>query len=425
MEDIRMTLPTAERGVPEALQSPTRPVSIGFTIGITAGTVALFLSYIGVLSLLLPLQISLLAPTNKVAVFSLFTGISVLLAIIANPLGGALSDRTTSRFGRRRPWIFVGAVLMAVSLFIMWRASSLALLFVGWCGIQIFSNVALAAITGTIPDQVPENQRGTISGIYGLAIPLAGILGAIIVGVVFKAAPTNSYLVMIVFVLLANIPLALFLHDKTLPKGFPPAFRLGEFLKDFWIDPRKYPDFGWAWLSRFIPSIGSFMATIYMVYYLQDAVKYPSPVQGASTFTIISTVVIIVSTLIGGFLSDRFQRRKIFVIVSVILLAVSLFLLAFFQTWPFVRIAAAVLGLGFGSFLAVDIAIITLVLPSAESRAKDMGVANIASTLPQALVPVIAGAILGLSHSYTLLFFITGIIVLLGSIVVVPIKAIR
>jgi MFS family permease len=314
---------------------------------------------------------------------------------------------------------------MAVSLFIMWRASSLALLFVGWCGIQLFSNFALAAITGTIPDQVPENQRGTISGIYGLAIPLAGILGAIIVGVVFKAAPTNSYLVMIVLVLLTNIPLALFLHDKTLPKGFPPPFRLWEFLKGFWIDPRRYPDFGWAWLSRFIPSIGSFMATTYMLYYLQDAVKYASPVQGASTFTIISTGVVIVSTLLGGFLSDRFQRRKIFVIVAVILLAVSMFLLAFFQTWQFVRIAAAVLGFGFGAFLAVDIAIITLVLPSAESRAKDMGVANIASTLPQVLVPVIAGAILGLSHSYTLLFLVTGIIVLLGSIVVLPIKAVR
>ena len=425
MEDIRTTSLTAERDVPEALQAPTRPASIGFTIGITAGTVALFLCYIGVLSLLLPLQISLLAPANKVAVFSLFTGISVLIAVVANPLGGALSDRTTSRFGRRRPWIFAGAVFMAVSLLIMRQAGSLALLFVGWCGIQLFSNFALAAITATIPDQVPENQRGTISGIYGLAIPLAAILGAIIVGQVFKAAPTNAYLVMIVLVLLVNIPLTLFLHDKVLPKGYFPPFRLREFLRGFWINPRRYPDFGWAWLSRFIPSIGSFMATNYMLYYLQDAVKYPSPVQGASTFTIISTAVIIVSTLLGGFLSDRLQRRKIFVIVSVILLAVSMFLLAFFQTWQFVRIAATILGFGFGAFLAVDIAIITLVLPSAESRAKDMGVANIASTLPQVLVPVIAGAILGLFHSYTLLFLVTGIIVLLGSIVVVPIKAVR
>ena len=147
MEDIRTTSLTAERDVPEALQAPTRPASIGFTIGITAGTVALFLCYIGVLSLLLPLQISLLAPANKVAVFSLFTGISVLIAVVANPLGGALSDRTTSRFGRRRPWIFAGDVFMAVSLLIMWQTGSLALLFVGWCGIQLFSNFALAAIT--------------------------------------------------------------------------------------------------------------------------------------------------------------------------------------------------------------------------------------------------------------------------------------
>lgn len=425
MEDIRVTMPTAERGVPEALQAPTRPASLGFTAGITAGTVALFLCYIGVLSLLLPLQISLLAPANKVAVFSLFTGISVLIAVVANPLAGALSDRTTSRFGRRRPWIFVGSLLMAVSLFIMWQAANLPLLFIGWCGIQLFSNFVLAAITATIPDQVPENQRGTISGIFGLAVPLGGILGATVVGQVFKAAPTNAYLVMIVAVLVTNIPLALFLHDKVLPKGYLPPFRLGAFLKGFWINPRTYPDFGWAWLTRFIPFIGYFMATNYVLFYLQDAVKYPSPVQGASTFTIVSTAVVILSTLLGGFLSDRLQRRKLFVIVAVTILAVSMLLLALFQTWQFVLLAAAVLGLGFGAYLAVDVAIITLVLPSAEDRAKDMGIANIANTLPQALAPVIAGAILGLSHSYTLLYVAAAVFVLLGIIVVMPIKAVR
>ncbi len=425
MEDVRVASPTAARGVPEALQAPTQPASLGFMAGITVAMVSLFVCWVGVLALLLPLQISLLAPANKITVFSLFTGISVLIAIVANPLGGALSDRTTSRFGRRRPWIFVGSLLMAASLFIMWRAATLELLFIGWCGIQLFSNLAYAAITATIPDQVPESQRGTVSGVFGLAIPIGSILGAIVVGQVFKAAPTDAYLVMIVAVLVTNIPLALFLPDKVLPKGYFPSFQLGAFLKGFWINPRRYPDFAWAVLTRLIPFIGYFMGTNYIFYYLQDALKYPSPVQGASTFTIVSTSVVILSTMLGGFLSDRLQRRKLFVVVAVIILAVSLLLLAFFQTWQFVLIAAAVLGLGFGAYSSVDIAIITLCLPSAEDRAKDMGIANIGTTLSQALAPVIAGAILGLAHSYMLLYVVAAVFVLLGIIVVQPIKAVR
>ena len=167
------------------------------------------------------------------------------------------------------------------------------------------------------------------------------------------------------------------------------------------------------------------MGTTYILYYLQDAVKYPSPVQGASTFTIVTTVVVIVSTLLAGFLSDRLGRRKPFVMLSVCLLAIAMLLLAFFQTWQFVLIAAAFLGVGFGAYIAVDVAITTLVLPSAEGRGKDLGIINIASTLPQSLAPVLAGVILGVSHSYTLLYIGAAVFVLLGILVVQPIKAIR
>ena len=101
---------------------------------------------------------------------------------------------------------------------------------------------------------------------------MGAILGAILIGQVFKAAPANAYLVILVIVLVINIPFTLFLSDKALPKGYPPAFRLGAFLKGFWISPRRYPDFGWAWLTRFIPLIGYFMGTTYILYYLRDAV---------------------------------------------------------------------------------------------------------------------------------------------------------
>ena len=413
-------------GTPEALQAPTRQVSRGFMFALTAAAISLYILYAGIGALLLPFQIGLLAPGSKVVILSFFTSITVLIALFANPLAGALSDRTTSRFGRRRPWIFVGGLLTVVGLLFMWRATSIPLLFIGYCFVELFSNCALATLVATIPDQVPENQRGTVSGIFGLATGLGGILGAILAGQIFKSAPTNAYVVMFLIVLLTTIPFALFLHDKVLPKGYMPAFHLGAFLKNFWVNPRKYPDFGWAWLTRFVPFVGYFLGITYIFYYLEDVVKYPAALQGASTFSIIAAVVSLLSTVLGGFLSDRLKRRKLFVIAGMCIMAISFLLLALFQSWIAVLVAAAVLGFGLGAYLAVDVAIVTLVLPSAKSRAKDMGIINIANTLPHSIAPVFAGFILGLTQgNYTFLYVAATIFVLLGILTVMPIKAVR
>ncbi|HZT98200.1 MAG TPA: MFS transporter [Ktedonobacteraceae bacterium] len=412
-------------GTPEALQAPTRQVSRGFMFALTAAAISLYILYAGIGALLLPYQIGLLDPAHKVAILSFFTSITVLIALFANPIAGAFSDRTTSRFGRRRPWILVGGLLTMVGLLFMWQANSIPLLFIGYCFVELFSNVVLAALTATIPDQVPENQRGTVSGIYGLATGLGGILGAILAGQIFKSAPTTAYVVMFLIVLVTTIPFALFLHDKVLPKGYMPAFHLGAFLKNFWINPRTYPDFGWAWLTRFIPFVGYFLGITYIFYYLQDVVKYQFALQGASTFSIVAAVVSLLSTVLGGFLSDRLQQRKLFVIVGMCIMAVAMLLLAFFQVWLAVVAAAAVLGFGLGAYLAVDVAIVTLVLPSAENRAKDMGIVNIANTLPHSVAPVLAGLILALTHSYSVLYLAATVFVLLGILTVMPIKAVR
>jgi MFS family permease len=426
MEDLGVVQPVPSLGIPEAVQAPTRPVSIGFMLRLTAAAMSLYLLYAGIGSLLLPYQIGLLAPGSKVVVLSFFTSVTVLIALFANPLAGALSDRTTSHFGRRRPWIFVGGLLTGLGLLLMWRASNLLVLFIGYCFVELFSNCVLATLAATIPDQVPENQRGTVSGIYGLASSLGGIVGAVLVGQLFKAAPANSYPVMLVLVLVSTIPFALLLGDKLLPRGYMPAFHLGAFLKNFWINPREHPDFGWAWLTRFIPFVGYYLGITYIFYYLEDAVKYPNALQGASTFSIIASVVSLVSTVLGGFLSDRLKRRKLFVIIGMCFMAVAMLLLALFHVWLAVVIAAGFLGFGLGAYLAVDTAIVTLVLPSAENRAKDMGIFNIANTLPHSVAPVAAGFILGLTHSnYTFLYITATIFVLLGIFTVAPIKAVR
>ncbi len=412
--------------IPEAVRTPTKPVSLLFMVALTAAGTSLYILYTGIGALLLPFQVGLLAPANKVVVLGVFTGIAVLVALVANPLAGALSDRTTSRFGRRRPWIVIGGLLTAVGLLFMWRASNFPLLFIGWCSVELFSNCTLAALTATIPDQVPENQRGTVSGIYGLATSLGGILGAVIGGQIFRDHPESAYVVMLAIVLLAILPFAVFLNDQALPKGYLPAFRIGAFLKGFWVNPRKYPDFAWAWMTRFIPFIGYFLGTTYILYYLQDAVKYPAALQGASTFSIVATVVSLGSTVLGGYLSDKVKRRKLFVVIGMVIIALAMLVLAFVPTWQAVVVAGAILGFGLGAYLAVDVAIVTLVLPKAEERGKDMGIINIANTLPHSLAPVLAGAILALTSSnYTFLYFAAALFALLGILTVRPIKAVR
>ncbi len=414
----------------EALQTPTQPVSPGFVALLTCGNVVLFICYIGIASLLLPLQIGTFDPANKAAIFGLFTGTAALLAVIGNPLAGALSDRTTSRFGRRRPWIFSGAILSAIALAILMTAHTIVFLYIGWALFQLFSNFTLATLTALIPDKVPTSQRGMVSGIVGLGIPFGAIIGSFLIGQVFKV-PGTSYAVLIVLVLVVLIACALFLGDKAIPKDSVSPFHLGTFLKNFWVNPRTYPDFAWAWVTRFLPTLGYFMGTGYILYYLQDAVKYQqlfpgqTALQGASTFNIVAEIVLIFSTVIGGILSDLFQRRKLFVIIASVVLALALLLLGLFPVWEMILVAAGVLGLGFGAFLAVDLALVTQVLPSPKTRARDLGIYHIGSTLPQTLAPAITALVITNFHSYTFLFIAAALFTLLGVIAVGQIKGVR
>src|SRR5262249_3664714 len=160
--------------------------------------------------LLLPLQISTIDPAHKVANLGIVTSVAVLLALIGNPLAGALSDRTISRFGRRRPWILVGAIASALALAVLFSAHSVVMVFIGWSAFQLFSNFILAALAAIIPDQVPEAQRGTISGIVGLATIVGSIIGSVLIGMVIKA-PAPSYLLLIVLILVILVPYAFFL----------------------------------------------------------------------------------------------------------------------------------------------------------------------------------------------------------------------
>jgi len=234
-----------------------------------------------------------------------------------------------------------------------------------------------------------------------------------------------AYSTFIGVLLIVMILFVLVLRDPPLPKGTATRFNLGAFLAGFWVNPVRYPDFGWAWLTRFLVYLSYFTALGYLLYFLQDAVHYQKAAQGVTIFQSILTGTLLVTALISGVLSDRWQQRKPFVMGASFVLALALLILAFFQTWPAVELAAGVLGIGFGAYLGVDIALITQVLPSANARGKDMGMINIANAFPQVVGAAIAAFVINTFHSYTLLFVLAAILASLGAVLIQQIKGVR
>jgi predicted MFS family arabinose efflux permease len=222
-----------------------------------------------------------------------------------------------------------------------------------------------------------------------------------------------------------------FLHDPVLPREAVRSLNIRSFLTSFWIDPRAYPDFGWTWLTRFLVYLSFNLTFSYQLYYIQDALPYKQlfPGQSAShvvaTLQIITTGVALFAAVSSGILSDRLQRRKVFVMAASMLIALSLLSLPFFRSRLIIELLAAFLGLGLGGFYAVDTALATQVITSTSVRGKEMSVLNMANALPTVLAPMLGAILLTTMHSFTLFYILAAILAALGAVLVQSIKGVR
>jgi MFS family permease len=155
----------------EALRSPTRRVGIGFLVALALGNMSWLMVGGPILSLLLPAQIGVLDSAHKVELLGIILTLGSLAGAITPPLSGALSDRTTSRLGRRRPWMLGGALGVVGGLLLAVLFPSIPVLMVAWIMLGGAGNLLLATLTFIIPDRIPEQQRGLASAIVSLATP--------------------------------------------------------------------------------------------------------------------------------------------------------------------------------------------------------------------------------------------------------------
>jgi MFS family permease len=364
---------------------------------------------------------------DKVVAFGIISGIAGVCALVAYPLTGALSDRTTSRFGRRRPWILAGALVFAVSLVVLGLQDTMVGIGILWSLAIIGFCMLTSALTATISDQVPVGQRGFVSG--WLSAPQAvGTIAGLLLVITLGLSQFFGYTLMAVLLVLFVLPFILRIPDAVLPKEDRPPFTMRALIAGFWISPRQFPDFGWTLLSRILVNFGNAFGTGLLLYFLQDGLGFAAgdPAEDALlTLTLIYMVFVIVASLGLGRPSDMLGRRKIFVFMASALQAIAALMLAFVPTFEVAMVAAGFLGLGYGCFLSVDQALATQVLPYAAARGKDLGIMNIATTVPQALAPLLGAFIVAALVGFQGLFLVAAISALVGGLAVIPVRSVR
>ena len=409
---------------------PTKEVGPRFVGGLVFAQFVFFVALLGPAIIGIGVKVQSIVPdVEKAPALATVAGFGALFAVIGNVLFGRLSDRTTSRFGRRRPWIVGGTVVMTLAFLVMATGTSVTVVTVGWCLAQLGANATLAPFVATISDQVPKFQRGSVSALLGIAQNV-GILGGTYLAQLFADQLVILFVGPSILAIGAMILFAFILPDQRLKTRLP-RMTAREWITTLWLNPVKHPDFALAWWSRFLITLATFMFTTFRLFYLQDelGLSLEAAPAAVSTGVLIYTVALVITGWVAGKVSDRTGRRKMLVAGSTLLFGIGIVVLAHVSTLGGFYVVEAILGVAYGIYVGVDLALVVDVLPNPDDSGKDLGVFNMANALPQTVAPLIGAALLGLgsaaNQNYTALLYSAGAAALLGALVVLPIKKVK
>jgi MFS family permease len=376
-------------------------------------------------STLFAAKIALIAPDDKVFFLGLATALAGAVSTVALFAWGAISDLTRSRFGRRTPWIVFGAVTGSLGLLLIGVSDSIGGLLAAFLGYCLTFNALPAAVLAVFPDRIPRDKRGTASAIYGGA----QVIGGAVTGIVasrFLNDPNPLFFVGAGVILVGGLLFVLLAPDYS-SKNEPRVTLDARGLLASFKFPANAPDFYWAFAGRFLLLLGLYMVQNFMLYILTDYIGLVGDdvanVVALSGFA--SLITIVLGTFIAGPISDKIGQRKLPIFIASLLFGVAVLVPLVWPTGPAMIVFGAVSGLGLGSFLAVDAALMTEVLPSEESRGKDLGILNTANTVPGIIAPLATAGIVGIGIGYAPVFIASLVVITIGAFSIFKIKSVR
>lgn len=375
----------------------------------------------------LQLRLSLISEETATATYSTATSLSALLMLVVIPLIGSLSDRTTSRWGRRKPWIVGGYLVATLCFYVIGVTENAALIIVCYIVGITFAQAGFNAYAVIPVEGVPSRRRGTVMGFMGLcgalAISAASYIAAALVG--------NTVLLMLVPPILAIVcilPLLVLYKDPQHAKSEVPEGGLLDMFKHFFVNPRKHPNFGWVWLARFLAGIAMTAFLSFFVLYLIIGLHHAPAEAGAlaGKLSLISAPISILFFTASGWISDKLGVRKPFVALAALLMAGAMILAGTSSSFTVFTIAWCIFAMGQAMYLTVDLALCSSVLPSEADAGKDMAVFGLALNLPGVIVPAVAPTILGAGNdNYPLLWGIAAAFCAVGALIMPLVRGVK
>ncbi len=404
-------------------QQPKIPYRLGAAL--CAGVLLWLGPYYGTATVLLPARVAIIDPANKANIVAMLSVSAMIVATVANILIGAFSDLTRSVLGRRTPWLMIGSVGSAATLFIMGRTESVAMLLFEWCVFQVFLNAIVAPLLAVISDRIAPAHRGTISSIYAFGFTL-GIYGGQFINARFLGDVTFGFNMMAIAILLSGPVAALLMRErssKPMPKR---QFSREMVLDNFSVPRRNARDYYLALFGKLTIMTATFAIQGYQLYILTDYLKITEDDVGRQlgTISIILMITALAMAVVAGPVSDKMGSRKLPVMLAGLLVAVGA-LVPFFSVQPWTMLVYALIsGLGSGIFNSVDQALNVEVLPNAETAAKDLGVLNLANTGGQVLGPAIAALAISVA-GYQMIFPMVAVVSVVGVLMIGLIRSVR
>jgi MFS family permease len=387
----------------------------------------------GVQLVLLPAQVEDMDPAHKVGNLALLTSFAAIGSLVGIPFGGFMSDRTRSRFGRRAPWVVGLSVLSGVLLITMGLDENLIVLAVCYSLLWFTASAYQGALFAILPDRVPVEHRGSGAAIVGLATPLGVFVGVQVASHVTHAA---GYSILAILLVLASVTLVFAVPER--PSNGPiVALQLHAITdsrqskaSDGFLGAFLRRDFTLAFISRFALFLSYFTVSGYLFYSLGDFIGHRN-VPGRDVPTAVSTLLtvsvvgwVVFATFFGWF-ADKIDRRKLFVGMSALGLGTTMLIPILSPTWSGMLIYSALLGVFMGVYFAVDLAVMSLVLPRPDRNGRDFGILAVATGLPQLMSAAIAGILITFLGGYVTLYLFGAGCALVGGGVALFIRSVR
>ncbi len=408
-------------------QPIARPATGRLTTWLLVQALAIYGVYGAVAAVLIPNQLSIIDPANKINDFAVIATLFAVVTTLSQPLIGAFSDRTRSRFGRRALWMLLGAALGSAALLALSASTSVVAVGLSAVVLSLGINSLISPLTATLPDRYAVTRRGGASAMIGAGTMLGATIGSVIAGML-AAQLGVAYVAFAVMLLVLTLLFLILNRDYSSTELRLDPFSVRTFITQFWLSPRKHPEFGWVFLARFLFVLG-FSSVSTFTYFLLTNYAGLSLAQANASVGIVGLAALpgmVIAVLLTGFLSDRLGRRKVFIWIGSGVMIAGLVVPIALPTLLGITVMSMLTGFGYGMYQASDVVLMTQVLPrSGQAAGKDLGILNMATGIPTALAPALSAALIATVFGFEGLFVVAGVIVLVGALAILPIKSVR